>query len=690
MIKALALLAFAVSMTAIACLGQVEVVEVPVTVTPLPAAALESSTPTWQEWLGQQIAAGKCPSAASTMHFRNEHRDPPYSADFYCQKPTPTPDAVATRVAATVEAISPTARRPAATPGASLIPVSAPTATPRPTATPWPTATPRPLPTQVQAWPTPTPTPQPPPEYLLAELNWIMAIDTAVCTSSGGTNRVEKLRTDVGESTPVSGWGEYNGTTWYWEHHCDIARNATIRGKVDSAEHPGHLEVSGFPDNWKSYKEATFALYWNEDGTWESYIDCVYDSGTFIVEDVRYTPETEGDWTIEWSCQTPARPTPTPHISLHPPALPPQIHSLRAPEPERDWDEEADSFIRGSGWCYRGDETRRRLLAMPWVRDGVTQTEYETLSTIFGFNCANWPDGELDEDGWEMLLELAETPGIKDQALLRAIGMGTTYGRNSIEEIIYRTDVDSRIMWTHHSPALTISIVREGETADDQTADWIRYAVAFNEWLMGEPLPLSHLVVFIEDLSESPGTTVGTNHGDGYECAPEHGPRDRDQEFQGFRDCLIHETAHFWWTGESSWLDEGMATMVEYIANEHAGTLHEHSVNQRSDCTVPDLQTLTEIDPTPDEWDAYKCSYYLGQALFLELYKGLGTVDDIAQFALKARHLYDEVETAWREKAEQIDYDWTEYEDWYPDYPALLRAAFPGQDAVIDRHWNGG
>ena len=127
MIKALALIAFALSLTAIACRGQVEVIEVPTTVRPLTTAIPESSTPTWQEWLGQQIAAGKCPSAGSTMHFRNEHREPPYRADFYCRTPTPTPDAVATQVAATVAAIpSPRPRRP------TTPPTRQPTATPKP------------------------------------------------------------------------------------------------------------------------------------------------------------------------------------------------------------------------------------------------------------------------------------------------------------------------------------------------------------------------------------------------------------------------------------------------------------------------------------------------------------------------------------------------------------------------------
>ena len=64
-----------------------------------------TATPTWQQWLGQQIAGGKCSTSDHTMAYSNENRTPPYSADLTCIPPTPTPDPVAAQVAATVAAI---------------------------------------------------------------------------------------------------------------------------------------------------------------------------------------------------------------------------------------------------------------------------------------------------------------------------------------------------------------------------------------------------------------------------------------------------------------------------------------------------------------------------------------------------------------------------------------------------------
>ena len=73
-----------------------------------PTEALEpTATPTWQQWLGQQIAGGRCGGPDHTMEYSNENRTPPYSADFICMAATPTTDAVATQVAATVTTIMP-------------------------------------------------------------------------------------------------------------------------------------------------------------------------------------------------------------------------------------------------------------------------------------------------------------------------------------------------------------------------------------------------------------------------------------------------------------------------------------------------------------------------------------------------------------------------------------------------------
>ena len=87
------LAALIVGLTAVACGAE------------SPGAPESTATPTWQQWLGQQITEGRCPSPDHTMTYSNENRTPPYRADFTCVAPTPTPD-IDEAVDATIEALS--------------------------------------------------------------------------------------------------------------------------------------------------------------------------------------------------------------------------------------------------------------------------------------------------------------------------------------------------------------------------------------------------------------------------------------------------------------------------------------------------------------------------------------------------------------------------------------------------------
>ena len=138
--RAAVVLAVLAGLLATGCLGGRAPEPEVVVVTATPSANTQEiqdgtaePTLTWNQWLGQQIADGRCDNPDHIVAYENENRTPPYSAVFSCGAPTPTPDAVATQVAATIAAM--------------------PTPTRRPTATP--------RPTRRQPWPTPTSTPRP-------------------------------------------------------------------------------------------------------------------------------------------------------------------------------------------------------------------------------------------------------------------------------------------------------------------------------------------------------------------------------------------------------------------------------------------------------------------------------------------------------------------------------------------------
>ena len=165
----------------VGCVGNGKSEVIAVRVTQEAPASVAEPTPTWQQWMGQQVSKGKCRNPDSVLMYRNVKREPPYRADFYCQRtdnaalasvaaPGPVPSAGAIQ-ASTSESESSWAQRPAPRPIATRPWWSTPTPYParpdgqqsalRPHPDPHrqghPTATTRPT---VARYPTATPTPE--------------------------------------------------------------------------------------------------------------------------------------------------------------------------------------------------------------------------------------------------------------------------------------------------------------------------------------------------------------------------------------------------------------------------------------------------------------------------------------------------------------------------------------------------
>ena len=141
--RAAVTLAVLTMVLAVGCLddGSSEPEMIAVTVTQEAPASVAEPTPTWQQWLGEQVQKGKCGNPNNILMYRNVRKEPPYGADFFCRAPTPVPNVVATQVAATVAAIPTPTRQPRVTPRPTLAPVSTPTPAWQQTATPYPTPT---------------------------------------------------------------------------------------------------------------------------------------------------------------------------------------------------------------------------------------------------------------------------------------------------------------------------------------------------------------------------------------------------------------------------------------------------------------------------------------------------------------------------------------------------------------------
>ena len=79
------------------------------------------------------------------------------------------------------------------------------------------------------------------------------------------------------------------------------------------------------------------------------------------------------------------------------------------------------------------------------------------------------------------------------------------------------------------------------------------------------PLPVDHVIVVLNDKAVT-GGYAGTNYGFAVGYLPKYEQPQDLSTWRRFQRGLVHEIAHYYWTGNESWVDEGVADTIEYRA----------------------------------------------------------------------------------------------------------------------------
>ena len=167
---------------------------------------------------------------------------------------------------------------------------------------------------------------------------------------------------------------------------------------------------------------------------------------------------------------------------------------------------------------------------------------------------------------------------------------------------------------TARTEHLKVSIVRTGTSTDADPTEAVLEAVAYVEEAMDMPLPTSHVTVLLDGHGVVPGYS-GTNHGQA--VAYHHDPTHPDAyRVTAFRLAMVHEVAHYFWTGNTDWIDEGVAETVEARFARDQGLRPKDTSNVK--CEVRTIRDLDRLDPGPENTD-FGCNYLLGHELFGEL-----------------------------------------------------------------------
>ena len=200
-----------------------------------------------------------------------------------------------------------------------------------------------------------------------------------------------------------------------------------------------------------------------------------------------------------------------------------------------------------------------------------------------------------------------------------------------------RTNLERRTIALPLAGEVTLAIIRTGPGAA-RSMDLLEHAVRNAEEFMGVPFPTNFVALLFEDAVS--GSSAGTNFGSHIAIRPKYDIDDGSHEAEFVPSSIAHEVAHYYWSGNEDWVDEGGADLVESVS-EAARIGSRVGVNRPPCVYATNLSELEGLGASRGHAE-YVCNYSLGQRLFVDLYRTLGK--EQFQEAFRSLYLASEVE----------------------------------------------
>ena len=237
-----------------------------------------------------------------------------------------------------------------------------------------------------------------------------------------------------------------------------------------------------------------------------------------------------------------------------------------------------------------------------------------------------------------------------------------------------QTTIERRALTLPHTGAVDLAIIRT-EPGAARNIELLEHSAGSVESFMGVELPTNYVALLF-------GTAVlgyagGTNYGAYFVMLPKYDADDGSSDADYAPQLMAHEVAHYYWSGNPNWLDEGLAELLAAISeNERTGTVVAIDYTYCPD--ADNIALLERLDAAGVIYD-YRCNYALGGQFFLEIYETLGD----AAFRQGLRNLY---------LTSQVE-DYTDEFDGSPVGIRQIQDAFQSDAAtvapIIDKWYHG-
>ena len=306
----------------------------------------------------------------------------------------------------------------------------------------------------------------------------------------------------------------------------------------------------------------------------------------------------------------------------------------------------------------------RLLLEKPWVQDGTSKDELDVMGSLYSIAYEDPKRTDLltqmpfldsieshDRNAIYVLdhvsynnpsafRKIVDNPGYNQaitdhHARIIAVMDGPARLAQAILEQLLDTEkvfVESATIRLPYTGYAQISIIRTQKPFQtrSQAMTMLIQSVKTADELTQHQLPVTYIPLLFS--TALPEGSEGANFGTNITVKPSLDSSDYTSHSHRI---IAHEVAHFYWSGNKTWLDEGLAELYAEI------TLQEHA----NDKTCRQATKLQELDD-----QATDCHYVLGLGIFRELRELLGD----KEFKNSINRLYVQSQT----RDPEIDYQY--------------------------------
>ena len=297
-------------------------------------------------------------------------------------------------------------------------------------------------------------------------------------------------------------------------------------------------------------------------------------------------------------------------------------------------DTEVDLIRDFTSIANRDPEAALRIVGMPFV-ETIEPPDISAVKSL-GRLAAFEPEMFVKVMSHAALLD-----GISDDlapivAILHGVA-GTNPGLIDVLLDPARVSLERRAITLPLAGDVVLAIVRTGPGAA-RSMDLLEHSVRSAEEFMGAPLPTRYVGLLYENAV--PGSNAGTNFGTHIAIRPKYDVDDRSHEAAFAGNATAHEVAHYYWSGNQGWIDEGAADFMASVI-EGARTGRPVGVTNPPCGHASSISELQGLGVSRGD-ARFRCNYSLGERLFVDLHRTLG--EERFQQGFRALYLASEVE----------------------------------------------